>query len=161
MTLAQVSYLVGVVTWVRPDGSVQRVTPGAICSTVLLEAGEGGPDVAGLREEAAAIRRNLEELAADRALGLIGRAQLLAAITRANLRLEVISAELDTAAKENVLAPLVAAENAAATAGLQELKVSGLRSCRSRPECAAPPGWALPSLSRGLSNNGTASGDSG
>ena len=51
----------------------------------LLEVPAGGPDVAGLREEAAAIRRNLEELAADRALGLIGRAQLLAAATRANL----------------------------------------------------------------------------
>jgi site-specific DNA recombinase len=39
----------------------------------LLDVGEGGPDVAALREEAAAIRRNLEELAADRALGLIDR----------------------------------------------------------------------------------------
>ena len=36
---------------------------------------EGGPDVVALREEAAAIRRNLEEMAADRALGLITRPQ--------------------------------------------------------------------------------------
>jgi DNA invertase Pin-like site-specific DNA recombinase len=92
----------------------------------LLEAREGGPDVAALREEAAAIRRNLEELAADRALGLIGRAQLLAATTRANLRLEVIGAELDSAAKENVLAPLVAAENAAAA--WEELDLSRKRA---------------------------------
>jgi hypothetical protein len=28
------SYLVGVVTWVRPEGRVQRVTPGASCATV-------------------------------------------------------------------------------------------------------------------------------
>ena len=75
---------------------------------------ESGPDVAGLREEAAAIRRNLEEMAADRALGLITRPQLLAATGRANIRLDEIGAELEHAARENVLAPLVAAENAAA-----------------------------------------------
>ena len=73
-----------------------------------------GPDVVGLREEAAAIRRNLEEMAADRALGLITRPQLLAATGRANVRLEEIGTELEHAARENVLAPLVAAENAAA-----------------------------------------------
>jgi len=71
------------------------------------------PDVAALREEAAAIRRNLEEMAADRALGLITRPQLLAATERANIRLDEIGAELDHAARENVLAPLVAAQNAA------------------------------------------------
>ena len=75
---------------------------------------ESGPDVVALREEAAAIRRNLEEMAADRALGLITRPQMLAATGRANLRLDEIGAELDHAARENVLAPLVAAENAAA-----------------------------------------------
>ena len=63
--------------------------------------GKGGPDVAALREEAAAIRRNLEEMAADRALGLITRPQLLAATGRANIRLEEIGAELDHAAREN------------------------------------------------------------
>ncbi len=52
-------------------------------------------------------------MAADRALGLITRPQLLAATGRANLRLEEIGAELEHAARENVLAPLVAAENAA------------------------------------------------
>ena len=79
----------------------------------LVAVPEGGPDVAALREEAAAIRRNLEEMAADRALGLITRPQLLAATGRANIRLEEIGTELDHAARENVLAPLVAAENAA------------------------------------------------
>lgn len=80
----------------------------------LVEVPEGGPDVAALREEAAAIRRNLEEMAAARALGLIDRAQMLAATGRANVRLAEISTDLDGAARENVLAPLVAAENAAA-----------------------------------------------
>ena len=56
----------------------------------LVAVPENGPDVVGLREEAAAIRRNLEEMAADRALGLITRPQLLAATGRANVRLEEI-----------------------------------------------------------------------
>ena len=80
----------------------------------LVADSEGGPDAVALREEAAAIRRNLEEMAADRALGLITRPQLLAATGRANIRLEEIGSELEHAARENVLAPLVAAENAAA-----------------------------------------------
>jgi site-specific DNA recombinase len=66
------------------------------------------------REEAAAIRRNLDELAADRALGLIIRPQLLAATERAAARLAEISTSLDHAAQESVLAPLVATQNAAA-----------------------------------------------
>jgi site-specific DNA recombinase len=80
----------------------------------LVAVPENGPDVVALREEAAAIRRNLEEMAGDRALGLITRPQMLAATGRANVRLEEIGAELEHAARENVLAPLVAAENAAA-----------------------------------------------
>ena len=79
-----------------------------------LAAGpEGGPDGAALREEATAIRRNLEEMAADRVLGRIDRAQMLAATSRANIRLGEIEAEVEGAARENVLTPLVAAENAA------------------------------------------------
>ena len=80
----------------------------------LVAVPENGPDVVALREEAAAIRRNLEEMAADRALGLITRPQMLAATGRASLRLDEIGAELEHAARENVLAPLVAAQNAAA-----------------------------------------------
>ena len=80
----------------------------------LVAVPDGGPDVAGLREEAAAIRRNLEEMATDRALGLITRAQMIAGTARANARLEEIAAELEDAARENVLTPLVAAGNAAA-----------------------------------------------
>jgi site-specific DNA recombinase len=80
----------------------------------LVAAPDAGVDVGGLRAEAAAIRANLEELAADRALGLISRAQMLAATERAKGRLEEIANELAGAARESVLAPLVAAENAAA-----------------------------------------------
>ena len=79
----------------------------------LVAVPQGGPDVAGLREEAAAIRRNLEEMAADRALGLMTRAQMVAGTEAANRRLGEIGAQLEEAARENVLAPLVAAENAA------------------------------------------------
>jgi site-specific DNA recombinase len=81
----------------------------------LVAVPASGPDIAALREEATAIRANLKEMAADRALGLIDRAQMLAATERANTRLAQIGAELEGAARENVLAPLVAAENAAAT----------------------------------------------
>jgi site-specific DNA recombinase len=79
----------------------------------LVAVEETGVDVAALREEAAAIRRNLEDLAGDCALGRISRAQMLSATGKGNARLDEIGAELDHAARENVLAPLVAAENAA------------------------------------------------
>jgi len=79
----------------------------------LVAVPEGGPDVAALSEEAAAIRRNLDEMAADRALGLITRAQMIAGTGRANVRLGEIEAGLERAGRENVLAPLVAARNAA------------------------------------------------
>jgi site-specific DNA recombinase len=79
----------------------------------LVAVEETGVDVAVLREEAAAIRCNLEDMAGDCALGRISRAQMLKATGAGNARLEEIGAELDHAARENVLAPLVAAENAA------------------------------------------------
>ena len=80
----------------------------------LIAVPEGGPDVAALREEATAIRRNLDEMAADRALGVITRAQMIAGTARASARLDEIAADLEDAARENVLTPLVAAHNAAA-----------------------------------------------
>jgi len=79
----------------------------------LVAAPDSGVDVAGLRQEAAAIRRNLEEIAADRALGHISRAQMLAATGQGNARLAAIADELADAAGESVLAPLIAAGNAA------------------------------------------------
>ncbi len=87
----------------------------------LLAVPDGGPDVAGLREEAAAIRRNLEEMAADRALGLIGRAPMLAATGRADVRLAEIGGLLEEAAREDVLAPLVAGDSVAAVWGALDL----------------------------------------
>ena len=85
----------------------------------LVTVEESGIDVAALREEAAAIRKNLEEMASDRALGRISRAQMLKATEAGNARLAEIGTELDNAARENVLAPLVAAENASSVwAGL-------------------------------------------
>jgi hypothetical protein len=78
----------------------------------LVTVEEGGIDLAALPEEAAAIRKNLEEMAGNCALGRISRAQMLAATGRATLGWP-IGAELDKAARENVLAPLLAAENAA------------------------------------------------
>ena len=53
------------------DFITRLVTGAAVPARRRRAAGgpEGGPDVAALREEAAAIRRNLEELAADRASG--------------------------------------------------------------------------------------------
>ena len=107
-------------TWPGRPGRSRTSSPGwwwggcpAPMPPIWWPCQEGGPDVVALREEAAAIRRNLEEMAADRALGLITRPQLLAATGRANLRLDEIGTELEHAARENVLAPLVAAENAA------------------------------------------------
>lgn len=50
-------------------------------------------------------------MAADRALGRISRAQMLAATSRGNARLAEIADELAEAARESVLAPLIAAEN--------------------------------------------------
>ena len=85
----------------------------------LVTVEDSGIDVVALREEAAAIRKNLEEMAGDCAVGRISRAQMLKATEAGNARLAEIGAELDNAARENVLAPLVAAENAASVwAGL-------------------------------------------
>lgn len=78
----------------------------------LLAAPGGGVDVAGLREEAAAIRATQEEMARDRVLGLVTRAQVIAANQVGEARLAQIAQELEEAARENVLAPLVAAANA-------------------------------------------------
>jgi site-specific DNA recombinase len=80
----------------------------------LITVPDNGADVAALREEATAIRTNLEEMSADRAMGLITRAQLLAATARGSTRLEQISELLADAARENVLTDLVAAANVTA-----------------------------------------------
>jgi site-specific DNA recombinase len=70
-------------------------------------------DVTRLREQAASIRSNLEQMGGDCAEGLISRAQMLAGTKRANTRLAEIGAQLAEAGSDSVLTPLVAAENAA------------------------------------------------
>jgi site-specific DNA recombinase len=52
-------------------------------------------------------------MARDRVLGLVSRAQVIAANDVGNARLARITEALEEAARENVLAPLVAATNAA------------------------------------------------
>jgi DNA invertase Pin-like site-specific DNA recombinase len=71
-----------------------------------------GTDTAALRREAAAIRRNLREMAADRALGLISRAQMLEGTERGNKRLAQIAADLAGAAGAGPLAPFTQAQAA-------------------------------------------------
>ena len=80
----------------------------------LIADPDSGMDVAALREEAAAIRTNLEEMSADRALGLITRAQLLAATGRGTARLAQIGDLIADAARENVLTALAAAQDVTA-----------------------------------------------
>jgi DNA invertase Pin-like site-specific DNA recombinase len=70
-------------------------------------------DTTGLRAEAAAIRRNLDEMGADRALGLVSRSQMLAATERGNARLAGIAAELAEAAGAGALVPFTRGEAAA------------------------------------------------
>ena len=70
-------------------------------------------DAAGLRAEAAAIRRNLNELAADRAVGLVSRSQMIAATERGNGRLAEIAAELATTAGKGALVPFTRGQAAA------------------------------------------------
>lgn len=62
-------------------------------------------DTASLRAQAEAIRRNLAEMGADRALGLISRSQMLEGTERGNTRLAEIAAELAESAGKGVLAP--------------------------------------------------------
>ena len=62
-------------------------------------------DTAGLRAEAAAIRANLDEMAADRAVGLVSRSQMIAASERGNARLAEIAADLATTAGKGALVP--------------------------------------------------------
>jgi len=69
-------------------------------------------DTAGLRAEAAAIRRNLDELGADRAMGLISRSQMLTATERGNARLAEIAGELAETAGKGALAPFTRGEKA-------------------------------------------------
>lgn len=72
------------------------------------------PDLTPLHREAASIRANLDELAGDRALGLVTREQMLAATRRGTARLAEIKAELDASPQTSPLAPFAAGEPAQA-----------------------------------------------
>lgn len=68
-------------------------------------------DIAALRAERTSIRENLNELAADKALGLIDRGQLLAATARGNARLAEIDSQLQAAIVDSPLRPLIEADD--------------------------------------------------
>ncbi|MBT8228247.1 MAG: recombinase family protein [Dactylosporangium sp.] len=80
----------------------------------LLPSADPDVDVKGLRTEAAAIRAGLNELAADKALGLIDRAQLIAGTQRGKARLARIEAVLQEATVDSPLASLIGADDVAA-----------------------------------------------
>lgn len=62
-------------------------------------------DTVALHREAASIRANLDEMAADRALGLVTRTQMLKATERGKQRLEEIAASLAESVSDSALAP--------------------------------------------------------
>jgi site-specific DNA recombinase len=79
----------------------------------LISPPSAAVDTAALHREAAAIRRNLDEMAADRALGLMSRTQMIAATERGNARLAEITADLAASASGSALAPFAAGRAAA------------------------------------------------
>lgn len=76
------------------------------------------PDLTPLHREAASIRRNLDELAADRALGLVTREQMIAATKRGGDRLAEIEARLAASASTSALAPFASGNARAVWDGL-------------------------------------------
>jgi DNA invertase Pin-like site-specific DNA recombinase len=92
-----------IVAWLSQPGLAEVVTPAP------------HTDTAALRTEAASIRANLDEMAADRALGLVTRSQMIAATERGNARLDQIGAALAEAANAGALAPFLSAGHRAAT----------------------------------------------
>lgn len=70
-------------------------------------------DVAGLRVRRAAVREALDEMARDRADGLIDRAQLIAGTTRGKAQLREIDEALHVATVDSPLSPLIGAPDVA------------------------------------------------
>jgi hypothetical protein len=77
----------------------------------LLVPAKPDVDVAALRAEAKAIRSNLNELAADKALAVIDRGQLITGTTKGKARLADIEAQLQTAVVDSPLTPLIDADD--------------------------------------------------
>lgn len=71
-------------------------------------------DAAALRAEAKAIRANLNELAADKAAGLIDREQLISGTERGRTRLAEITEQLSSVVVESPALPLLHADDVAA-----------------------------------------------
>jgi len=80
-------------------------------------------DPVALRTEALAVRENLNELAADKAAGLIDREQLITGSARGRARLETITELLSSAVVDSVALPLLDAEDIAAAWEEQPLAV--------------------------------------
>lgn len=87
----------------------------------LIPSAVPSVDLAALRAEAASIRQNLDEMAEDRALGLITRAQMLTATTVGQQRLKTINAELSANLLTSPLTPLIGAADVAAVWDRQPL----------------------------------------
>jgi site-specific DNA recombinase len=106
---------------VRAVKHVDKLVVGSIIARLsqpdaidLIKPASPGIDVAALHTEATAIRTNLNQMAADKALGLIDRAQLLAGTQKGKARLAAIDEQLETATVDSPLAPLVGADDVAA-----------------------------------------------
>ncbi|GAA0632571.1 recombinase family protein [Kutzneria viridogrisea] len=80
-------------------------------------------DLPALRAEATRIRANLDEMAADRARGLIDRAQLIAGTEAANKRLAEINDLLSLHTAPSPLTPLIGVEDVAAEWAAQPTSV--------------------------------------
>ncbi|WP_245563555.1 recombinase family protein [Longispora albida] len=76
----------------------------------LLRPAAPEVDVKELRAERKAIRTNLDEMAADKALGLIDRAQLIKATAIGKARMDEIDALLTPASVDSPLKPLIEAD---------------------------------------------------
>jgi site-specific DNA recombinase len=98
------------------DDYVERVIIGRLGRddiADLITPPSAAVDTVALHREAAAIRRNLDEMAADRALGLVTRTQMIAATERGNIRLAEITADLAASASGSALAPFATGRAAA------------------------------------------------
>lgn len=77
----------------------------------VMFAKDNSADLAKLREESAAIRRNMEQAAGDMAVGILPRAAYLAAMERASVRLTKIDAMVTEASRESVVAELIISDD--------------------------------------------------
>ena len=97
------------------DAYVERVIVGRLSRDDIADliSPPATVDTAALHREAAAIRANLKQSAADAMLGLIGRDEHLAASAAGRRRLEEIAADLEASAAGSALAPFAAGKAAA------------------------------------------------